>query len=486
VTVPRTGRSTGGRLVRGASLMFASEIAVRALSLVSMLVVARLLGPEALGQLAIAQAVVAYAGVLGDGGLTTLTQREMVREPERAERLVATTTSIQLALSALLVLAVSGASAVLPVDQAARHLVTVLSPLIVVQALNMFYVLQARERFGMVALARTFGQIAAASLSVFLVIVTRSNTWVAVAIWTGALLADLLCLGALRTNGFRLRPPHWDLGKHLLRRGWPYLAISIVSWVLLNFDVLVIGATRSSHEVGEYTAAYRIVLIVIGLVGIVGIVVFPELVRRYRDDLPVFSRFLTSLIRQSARVGYAMAALVLIAAHQIVSLLYGSQYRRSGFIMAVLFLSVPLSYCNSLLGQGLMAAGLERGYLVNIVVTAALTIVALLVLVPRFGAVSAAWVVLAGEFLTLTLFTLLYARSLHTMPSRELVFQLQWLIVPLISLWVFTGFWNRAPLSAVVVFWFVSVFIVELAGGCRLYREVIALGRETGRLRKAT
>ena len=485
VTVPGTGHSTGGRLVRGATLMFASEIAVRALTLVSMLVVARVLGPTALGQLAIAQAVVAYASVLGDAGLTTLTQRSMVREPIRAERLVATTTSIQLTLSALLVVAVLGASAVLPVDQTARHLVTVLSPLVVVQALNLFYVLQAREQFGALAVVRTLGQIAAASLSVVLVIFTRSNTWVAVAMWTGALLADMLCFGALRAGSFRLRLPSWDVGKHLLRRGWPYLAISLLSWVLLNFDVLVIGATRSSHEVGEYTAAYRIVLIVIGLVGLVGAVVFPELVRRFRDDLPAFSRFLTALVRQSTRVGYAMAALVLVAAPQIVLTLYGAEFRQSGFILAVLFLCVPLSYCNSLLGHGLLAAGRERGYLVNIVVTAAVSIVALLLLVPRFGAVSAAWVVLVGELVTLTLFTLLFARSLHVVPSRELVVQLPWLIVPLLSLWAFTAVWNRAPLYVIVPVWLVSVFIVELFGGRRLYRESIWLGRETGRLRNS-
>jgi len=355
--VPGSGLRTRRRLVRGAALMFASEVAVRALTLVSMLVVARVLGPTALGQLAIAQAVVAYANVVGDAGLTTLTQRSMVREPIRAERLVATTTSIQLALSALLVIAVLGASAVLPVDQTARHLVTVLSPLIAVQALNLFYVLQAREQFGTLAAVRTLGQIAAASLSVVLVIVTRSNTWVAVAIWTGALLADMLCFGALRDGGFRLRLPSWNVGKDLLRQGWPYLAISLLSWVLLNFDVLVIGATRSSHEVGEYTAAYRIVLIAIGLVGLVGAVAFPELVRRYRDDLSAFSRFLTALVRQSTRVGYAMVAFVAIAAPKIAFTLYGAEYRQSGFILAVLFLSVPLSYANSLMGIGLLASG---------------------------------------------------------------------------------------------------------------------------------
>ena len=461
--------------------MLASEIAGRVLTVLSMLVVARVLGPTALGQLAIAQAVVAYASVLGDGGLTTLAQRTMVREPVQAERLATTTTTIQLALSTVLVIAVLGVSTILPVDQAVRHLVIVLSPLLVVQALNLFYILPAREEIGALAVVRTLGQIAVASLSVTLVIVTHSNTWVAVAIWTGALLADMLCFGALHSSGLRLRLPDWDVGKHLLKGGWPYLGMSLLSQILVNFDVLVLGATRSSQEVGEYTAAYRIFQFTIGLVGLVVAVTFPELVRRFRDDPPAFSSFLTTLIRQSTRVGYALTALVTVTAPKIVSILYGAEYRQSGLILAVLFISVPLAYCNSLLGQGLLAAGRERSYLVNIAQTAVVVITAILVLVPRYGASAAAWVVLVGELVTLTLFTLLYARSLHVVPSRELVVQLPWLVVPLLSLWAFTAVWNRAPLYVMVLVWLVSVFIVELVGGRRLYRESIGLGRETGR-----
>jgi O-antigen/teichoic acid export membrane protein len=486
VTASGTGHSTGERLVRGATLLFASEIALRAFALISMLVVARLLGPAALGQLAIAQAVVAYAGLLGDGGLTTLTQRTMVREPARAERLVTTTTSIQLALSALLVAGVLGVSAVLPVDQTARHLVIVLSPLIVAQALNLFYVLQAREQVGQLAIVRTLGQLATAGLSVALVILTRSNTWVAVAAWAGALLADMLCFGALRAGGFRLRLPDRDAAKQLLRSNWPYLLIALLSSVLQNFDVLVIGATRSSQEAGEYTAAYRIVLIAVGFAALVFAVAFPEMVRRYRDDLPGFVKFLTALIRQSARVGYAMAGLVAVAAPQIVSTLYGAQYRSSSFVLALLFLSVPLSYSASLMGQGLLAAGRERSYLANMAVTAAVSIIALLVLVPRYGATAAAWVVVVGECITVALFTLQYARSLHLVPTRELVVQLPWLVVPALSLWALITVWNRAPLYVLVLVWLANVFFVELAGGRQLYRETIGLSRETGRLRKST
>lgn len=463
-------------------MLLVSEVAVRALTLVSMLVVARVLGPAALGQLALAQAVIAYANVVGDGGLTTLTQRAMVRDPARAGRLAATTTCVQLTLSAALVAAVLGVSAALPVDEAARHLVVVMSPLLVVQALNLFYVLQARESFGALASVRTLGQVAVASLSVTLVIVTNSNTWVAVSIWAGALLADLLCFGALRSSGFRPRRPDWETGKRLLRGGWPYLLMSLLSQVLQNFDVLVIGATRSSHEVGEYAAAYRLVLIAIGLVGLVVAVVFPELVRRFRDDATGFGLFLAVLIRQSTRVGYAMAALVAVAAPEIIATLYGSDYQESSLLLAVLFLSVPLSYCNGLLGQGLLAAGRERSYLANIAVTAAASIAALLLLVPHYGAVAATWVVLGGEVLTVTLFTVLYARVFRLFPARELVVQLPWLLIPGLGPWVFTQAWSRAPLYTVVLVWLLSALVVELASGRRLYRESIGLGRQTGKL----
>jgi O-antigen/teichoic acid export membrane protein len=459
-------------------LLLGSEIASRALNLFSMLIVARVLGPTALGQLAVAQAVVAYVSVLGDGGLTTLTQRTMVREPRQAERLATTTTSIQLALSTLLVIALLGVSAVLPVDQAVRHLVIVLSPLLVVQALNLFYILQAREQIGVLAIVRTLGQTVVAGLSVALVIVTNSNTWVAVAIWTGALLADALCFGALHSSGFHLRLPDWDVGKHLLKNGWPYLGMALLSQVLTNFDVLVLGATRSSREVGEYSAAYRIFQFTIGLVGLVVAVTFPEMVRRFRDDPPAFSGFVTTLIRQSTRVGYALTALVAVTAPEIISILYGAEYRQSGSILALLFMSVPLAYTNSLLGQGLLAAGRERGYLANIAVTAAVTIAALLVLVPRYGAEAASLVVLAGEFVTLALFTLEYARHIHVFPARELVVQLPWLVVPVFSLWVLTAAWHSAPLYVEVAVWFISLLVLELASGRQFYRESIGLGRD--------
>lgn len=471
-------------MVRGATQLLISEIAVRGLTLASMLVVARVLGPAALGQLAIAQAVIAYAGVLGDGGLTTLAQRTMVRDPVRSERLAATTTSIQLALSAVLAVAVVGVSAVLPVDEGARHLVIVMTPLLLAQALNLFYVLQAREDFGALARVRTLGQVAVACLSVILVLRTNSNTWVAVSIWAGALLADLLCFGALRSRGFRFGRPEWLVAKHLLRGGWPYLAMSLLSQALQNFDVMVLGATRSSQEVGEYTAAYRIVLIAVGLVGIVIAVVFPELVRRFRDDATAFGEFLTGLIRQSTRVGYAMAALVVMTAPEIVSALYGKAYVNSSVVLAVLFLSVPISYCNGLLGQGLLAAGRERSYLANIGITTATCIAALLLLVPRYGATAAAWVVLAGELVTVLLFTLFYARTFRLLPVGELVFQLPWLLVPALSLWIFTEVWDRAPLSSVLPVWLLSVLVVELATGRRLYRESIGLGRASGNLGK--
>lgn len=480
MTSPEPGLGAGRRLARGATLLLASEIAGRGLTIVSMLVVARVLGPTALGQLAIAQAVVTYAGVLGDGGLTTLTQRTMVREPAQAERLAGTTTSVQIALSTLLVIAVLGVSAVLPLDPAVRHLVIVLSPMLVVQALNFTYILQAREQIRALAVVRTLGQVAVASLCVTLVIITNSSTWVAVAIWTGALLADVLCFGALHSSGFRLRLPDWDVGKHLLRSGWPYLSVSLLSQVLTNFDVLVIGATRSSQEVGEYTAAYRILQFTIGLVGLVVAVTFPEMVRRFHDDRPAFSSFITTLIRQSTRVGYALTALVAVTAPQIVSILYGVEYQQSGFILAVLFLAVPLAYCNSLLGQGLLAAGRERSYVANIAVTAAVVIAGVLVLVPQYGPKAAAAVAVAGEVVTLTLFTMAYARHVHVVPTRELVVQLPWLAVPLLSLWALTTAWPGVPFYAEMALWFVSLLVLELSSGRQFYRESIGLMRDTG------
>ena len=75
---PLMNSPPAGSLVRRLWLLGAAEVAVRTLALTTMVVVARNLGPEALGQLAVAQAIVACAALVGDGGLSTLTQRLLV------------------------------------------------------------------------------------------------------------------------------------------------------------------------------------------------------------------------------------------------------------------------------------------------------------------------------------------------------------------------------------------------------------------------
>ena len=89
---------------------------------------------------------------------------------------------------------------------------------------------------------------------------------------------------------------------------------------------------------------------------------------------------------------------------------------------------------------------------------------------------------MAGELLTLTLFTVAYARHLHFVPTREFVVQLPWLAVPVLSLWALTTAWPVAPFYAEMALWFVSLLVLELSSGRQFYRESIGLMRDAGKI----
>lgn len=394
------------RTLRGVTFLTSSELAIRALGFLSLVVVAREMGPAALGHLAVAQALLSYGTAVGDGGVTVFALREVVRRPRNTSSIAAGATLIQLLASALLLPVLILVSLALPIAPEARNLVAVLSPLLVFQALNMFYILQAHERWGAFALARTMVQVTAAAGTFVSVVAFNSLTYVAVSIWLGALVGDIVC-GALIWRaqlGKKFMPDRKTISL-LLVGSVPFLGMLFLTQLTANVDILVLGVLADDVVVGHYSAAYRLYAIILSVVAMGISVGFPQLVRHFSDDMARASRLALLCIKSVSCAAMTLAALMVFASDEVTGLLYGPRYADSALLLTVLSLSVPLAACNTVAGQFLLAVGRER-QLLWIATVSAIVLVGLLALaVPRWGALGAAIVVVLGETFTVTMFS---------------------------------------------------------------------------------
>lgn len=396
---------------------------IRLLILSVGLVVSRTLGPSALGQLSFAQAIVAYALVITDAGLTMMVLREIVRRPADLGSVVSAATAAQALVAGGSILVLTLGASLLPLPPGTGRLIVAFSPLLLGQALYLSYVLQAKGRMGAVAAVKLIRELVATAVGIGLLVLTDRLVWVAIGAWIGQLVADVVCLAiARRVSRLHLVRPRFTDAIDLVRRGSPFLAGAILVQVIINLDVVVIGLQRGDRDVGLYSAAYRLAYYAAMVAGVVVTVAFPGLVAAWEHDRPEFNRQVTGLIKISALIATPLVLAGVIAAPDVVSVLYGPAFTESGSILRILIFLPALAWHNTFAGQALIAAGRQRVFLAVAATSAGVTVVVLLIFVPVAGIVGAAASVMAAELVTATLFSIVVRRQLHINTLRPLSF----------------------------------------------------------------
>lgn len=437
-------------------VLLGADLAVRVLVFGTAIVAARVLGPTEFGFVSIAVAAVSYAGVLGDGGLTTLAQLRLMRDGSQGERVVAATVAVQLVLAVVAASLLSALVYLLPFRHEVRLLTLSALPLLLAQALSTLYVLQAEERMSAVAGLRLLAQVMTTCVCIGALAVGFNGSSVTTSQWAGVLAADLVAAFMLRRHRWRPAGLSRAFALDLGRQAAPYLLAMISTQLIINADTVVLGLSRPAAEVGQYGVAFRLAAACLSLVGVVMAAAFPELVRRLSAGPGGAAPLITRLVRTTCRPGFAAAALVCLAAPAIVSTVYGSSYHRSADYLAILFLLVPLGFHNTILAQSLLAAGRQDAYLRAVGTTALLTVAALLLTVPVWGAPAAAIVTVLAEVVSAATLTFLVREPLAVKALPILLAQLPFLVVPLavgaLGGWLLDATpWEAAGLGAVAI-----------------------------------
>lgn len=460
-------------LVRNFASLLGAEAVTRILGIVTFILVVRSAGAEPLGHLVFAQALIGYVSVVGDGGLSTYMQRQIAGRSERIPEQVSAATVTQLGIGTLLGVVIAAIALLLPLESERARLLLVLTPVLVAQALSLLYVLQALEDMVPVALIRIVIQVVVSGIAIPGVLLTNDIVWMAAATWIGLTVGNLACWVMLRRrHAFRLAPFTLDVIPTLVRHGLPFLGIALVTQLLLNLDVVVLGLIRDPAEVGEYGAAFRLIFLLFSVSGILATAVLPQLVWRFRDDIGRFTMLLETLVRLVARITLPVTALLVVESSRAVPQLLGPDFIASAPLVSVLSGWLPLGFYNTVLGIGLIAAGLQKRYFQAAAVAAVTSAAMLILLVPLYGSWGAAWTLIAREGVILALFTLVTMRLRLASPLRELLGQSHMFVVPVGALIALAWAWPGRPLAVSIGAWLLVVLALEAAARWPVLREL--------------
>ncbi len=200
---------------------------------------------------------------------------------------------------------------------------------------------------------------------------------------------------------------------------WVFLA-SVVGFLFMNGDRLMLGGMVSAHELGVYMVAYLLVYSVNQAFGrLASSVVFPAISEVHRNRPEHFGRTYYRF-RLFFDFGLLfMAGFLFNAGEWLVHFLYDERYAGAGYMLEILSLElVALRY--NLADQGFIAKG-ETKLVSNLIIVRTLVLFVALPLGARsFGMVGAMWAIVASYFASVP-FSLYYKYKLEFLhPGKEL------------------------------------------------------------------
>ena len=386
--------SAGPRIFKNIVTLIGGQGFNLVLSGFSTILLARYLGTLRLGEFG---AVYAYLGLyswLTTFGLETILTRQVARDRERAGSILLTGVLVS-SLFTLGALAIALAAAPLfGYDRTMRSLLLIgavdillLAPL---RLPGIIFQVDLRQWYSVsIGLIRQFvwlGVLAAlayAGAGLSTIILGRTFT---------ALLEVALILLATYHKGFLARPwrmlPEEAMG--FLRYGFPVAVSTLAVGIYHRIDQVMLHKMVNDQELGNYVATVRLAELVNLLPVAVMASLFPILSRTAMAD-DQFRQYLRLSFRSLMAMAFAGCMFATLFAGPIVHLTYGVKFSSGAAILAVLIWSEVPIFFGVVMANGLVAKNLQNYLPLATGVGAMVNVGLNLFLIPRWGAMGAAW-----------------------------------------------------------------------------------------------
>jgi O-antigen/teichoic acid export membrane protein len=397
-----------------------ARIANLALGVVVTLVLVHALGSSSFGLWSTIFAITQITSSFGELGLTQIAVSRAAREPDREPEWLGSLLSLRLLLAVPITLASIVAVFLLVSSHDGRVTGTLLSLVLLVGAagtLNVVFQLRVRNHISMAILTLNSIVWGAGVIVVALLsggIVAFAAVFLGTSLFTTTLTVGLASrIAALRMRGTR------RLWRPMLRVGLGLGAAGILVTLYVKLDQILVFKIAGSHQAGLYGADYRLLDQIQFIPTSVMTTLFPLIAAAYphnrdrvRNLLQVTGEYLTM-------ASLPILAFTIVAAHQIVTLLFGEQFGAAAPALPILagaFVSISFGY---LVGNMVVILELQRLFLryaaIGLLLNAALNVL----LIPHYGFLAAAWITLLTEVTVMSMSMRRVLQKLRMRPQLQ-------------------------------------------------------------------
>jgi|GEM_PF-1214687 len=409
------------RLIINFTSIFSANFISRFLAFIYFTILARYLTTQEMGLYGYLFVYIGVGNILTDFGINRILVRDVARDHSLAQNYLKHIVTLRMFLSLVSAILLYLIILMLPKDTK----VLLLAPLALLSifpyslSFTLDYTLKAREKMRSSAIS----MISFESLKILLLLLVIWLDFRLIGILSMLILAFILyCLilySFISQDGLRLgwgfSLPAW---KNILTASLPFALFNVMEIIHSRLNLFLLKNLLNDDVItGYYFIAYQFIVVILILPAASSIVIQPMFSRHFALSTDKIHNEYILFLKIMSVLGLFIAIMVFIFSDFIIVLAFGTKYIPSINILKILTISIFflfLQYANSAF---LIASDIKWRILIFSLLQLSINFISNLVLIPKFGAVGAAWahnISTAGGFILFSIMIRLYMQSIRS------------------------------------------------------------------------
>jgi len=380
------------RYLKSAFWLISSKVASMAVSLAAAFYIARSLGPQNFGELNYALSVIGILAIFGS--IVSTLYRDIVRSPDKEGVILGTAWLISFSASLVTSTLALFYVFVTPHDQLTIWVIALLciaqffTPFSIIQ--NVFY---AKTETKWLSVTNFLAHLTISSLKI-ITMATGGGVLMLASIMVFEQILNMLIYAFLYTfvhkKSFRAWGVDFQYAKQMLADSIPFVLVAGSMAIAARIDQVFIKIVLDITTVGLYGMAVQMSEIWQFVPGIILTAFFPAIVNA-KSNPNTYKKRLGALVGVFLLYGVSISLIISSFAPKIVETIYGEAFLGGVSILQVYVWSLPGMIIGFVVQYFLMNENLRRIQVYTAVIPTILNVVLNIILIPKMGAVGAAW-----------------------------------------------------------------------------------------------
>jgi len=394
--------SIARRIAKNTTLILIAQIVTYILGFFITIYTARYLGVGNFGTLSLALSITGIFVIFTDLGLGTLIVREVARDKSVADRYITNIALMKILLTiftlGLTVLTVN----ILGYNDTTKNVIYIITYSIMIGTFIGFFaaVFQANEKMFQISISNILTSVTML-IGTFICIYYGLNLNYFAGIYLISNILIFVYIFAVYIRTFSLPKIQIDLSfwKPTLKEALPFGLTGISGMLYTYIDSIMLSVIQGNEAVGLYSAAYRIMLIMLFIPNAINLAVFPVMSQYYKSSKDSLKIIHERYFKYMVMLGIPIGAGTTILADKVILLIFGQGFTQSVPALQILIWTIVLTFVCASFVQLLQSTNKQMVITKISGICVAFNIVINLYLIPKYSYIGASFATLLTEIL---------------------------------------------------------------------------------------